>query len=188
MSVCAASQWCWRAAVLALALAVIPGTRAVEEPGPDPWLAVRFLIGQWAGTSSGQPGAGTVSRSYEFALNNRYIHERNISRYPAQANNPKGEVHEHWSMLSYDRIRKRLVLRQFHTEGFVNQYALNPSESTASRLVFESEALENLSAEWRAREIYERIGEDEFTETFQIAEPGQALETYSQSRFRRRAK
>jgi hypothetical protein len=161
---------------------------SAEESRPDPWAAVRFLVGQWSGNASGEPGEGAVARTYEFVLNNRYIHERNVSTYPVQEKNPKGEVHEHWSMLSYDRIRKRLVLRQFHTEGFVNQYVFSTAESSDSKLVFESESLENLSADWRAREIYERVGENEFTEVFQIAEPGQSFKTYSQSRFKRRAK
>jgi hypothetical protein len=43
------------------------------------------------------------------------------------------------------------VFRQFHVEGFVNQYALDTS-STADRLVFLSEAIENIPAGFRARE------------------------------------
>ena len=37
-------------------------------------------------------------------------------------------MHEHWSFFSYDRARKALVLRQFHQEGFVNQYVLDTAE------------------------------------------------------------
>ncbi len=29
-------------------------------------------------------------------------------------------------MFSYDRMTKRIVLRQFHVEGFVNEYHLSP--------------------------------------------------------------
>lgn len=177
--------WLRIAIVLAL-LAATSVSRSAEEARPDPWAPVRFLVGQWSGTSNGVPGEGTVVRTYELVLNKRFIYERNTSTYLAQQKNPKGEVHEHWSMLSYDRLRKRLVLRQFHTEGFVNQYVFDPTESSGNKLVFASEALENLSSDWRAREIYERAGENEFTETFQIAEPGQAFETYSQTRFKRR--
>jgi hypothetical protein len=43
------------------------------------------------------------------------------------------------------------VLRQFHVEGFVNQYVLEPG-STPERLVFTTEAIENIPAGWRARE------------------------------------
>jgi hypothetical protein len=49
-----------------------------------------------------------------------------MSIYPPQPKNEKGEVHEHWSFFSHDRARRTLVLRQFHQEGFVNQYAMLP--------------------------------------------------------------
>ena len=51
-------------------------------------------------------------------LGDRFLHERNVSTYPPQPANPKGERHEHESYFSYDRDRGRIVLRQFHTEGF----------------------------------------------------------------------
>src|SRR5688572_14979881 len=113
---------------------------AADAPKPDPWAPVRFLVGSWAGTTEGEPGRGTVARTYEFVLGNRFIHERNTSIYPPQEKNEKGEVHEHWSFLSYDRIRKALVLRQFHIEGFVNQYVRNEAASSPTQIVFESEA------------------------------------------------
>jgi hypothetical protein len=144
---------------------------------------VRFLVGRWEGTTQGDPGHGTVTRSYEFVLGNRFIHERNTSTYPPQEKNEKGELHEHWSFLGYDRIRKALVLRQFHAEGFVNQYVRN--EAAGSQIVFEGEAFENLDSNWRAREVYDILGPDEFTETFQLAEPGKPYQTYSKNHFKR---
>lgn len=78
--------------------------------------------------------------------------------------------------------------QQFHQEGFVNQYVHVPEESTALRLVFVSEAFENLDGRWRAREIYEVSGDDAFTETFELAEPGKGFQVYSKTSFRRRAR
>ena len=174
--------------LLACALLVPALTMSADTAKPDPWQPVRFLVGQWQGTTQGEPGQGTVERSYEFVLGDRFIHERNTSTYPPQGQNQKGEVHQHWSFLSYDRIGKTLVLRQFHTEGFVNQYRHASAESSATRLVFSSESFENLDSKWRAREIYEVIGPDEFTETFQLAEPGKDFQTYSTNRFKRVAR
>jgi hypothetical protein len=62
---------------------------------------------------------------------------------------------------SYDKTRKKLVLRQFHSEGFVNQY-VSESASDGKSLVFVTEANENIPAGWRARETYRVIGPDEF--------------------------
>jgi hypothetical protein len=77
-------------------------------------------------------------------MNGRYVHETNVSTYPPQQKNPKGEVHEHWSLISFDRARATLVMRQFHIEGFVNtcRQAVPPRDA---RRVFERETFENLS-------------------------------------------
>jgi hypothetical protein len=166
-------------------LLLVPAICLAQSPQPDPWADVRFLVGHWRGVASGKAGDGTVLRQYEFVIGQRFIQEKNISTYPPQKSNKKGEVHEHWSMLSYDRARKVLVLRQFHVEGFVNQFALDPEKSTATRLVFESERFENFSNKWRARETYEIAGPDDFTETFELAEPDKPFEVYSRNVFKR---
>ena len=174
----------WSTVVLVALLA--SGEAWSDEPKPtDRLAAVRFLVGRWKGTSDGQAGRGAVSRVYEPILNGRYIHERNTSEYPAQPANPKGEVHEHWSVLSHDKIRQTVVLRQFHVEGFVNTYRLLPQNGTDKRLVFESEQIDNLPADWKARETYEQISADEFTETFELAAPGKPFEVYGKARLTR---
>lgn len=171
-------------ALCSLLLILSSGSFA-EDAKPDPWSPVRFLVGQWQGTSAGQAGEGTVTRQYEFVLGQRYIQERNTSTYLPQEKNKKGEVHEHWSFLSYDRARKLVVLRQFHVEGFVMQYVVNPSVSLPTKLVFESENFENFSNKWRARETYEILGPNEFTETFELAPPDKPFAVYSKNHFKR---
>lgn len=146
---------------------------------------MRSFVGEWKGTSQGEPGKGTASRTYQFALGARFLHERNISTYEPKQPGKPGEVHEHWSMISFDKKRKRLVLRQFHQEGFVNQYVLDLEQSTPKRLVFVSENFENLDSRWRARESYDLISKDEFTETFEIAPPEKEFYVYSKNAFKR---
>ena len=114
------------------------GPGAPAQAPPSPWSAVQFMVGEWAGESDGQPGKGTVKRTYRFVLGDKFLHEQNVSPYPPQPKNEKGEVHEHWSFFSYDRARRALVLRQFHQEGFVNQCVM-ATGSTAGTVVFESE-------------------------------------------------
>jgi hypothetical protein len=55
---------------------------------------------------------------------------------PPQEKNPEGEVHGHSTMFSYDRARNSLVMRQFHVEGFVNQYAMPATVGTDASLLF----------------------------------------------------
>ena len=77
------------------------------------------------------------------------------------------------------------MLRQFHVEGFVNTYRLLPRSATDKRLVFESDQIENLTADWKARETYELISQDESTETFELAPPGKPFEAYGKARLTR---
>jgi hypothetical protein len=171
--------------MLAVALAFPFGVAAQPAPATeDPWQPLRFLVGEWEGESEGQPGTGSVRRSYRFVLADKFLHEQNVSTYPRQPKNPKGEVHEHWALFSYDRARKTLVLRQFHQEGFVNQYA-RVAAPEPGKLVFESEALENVPAGWKARESYEVVSRDAFVETFELSRGGQPYEVYSRTRFKR---
>ena len=171
--------------LLICVLVGLAGSAAGQQPKPDVWAPVRFMVGEWEGRATGEAGTGTVRRSYAFVLKDRYLHERNVSTYPPQVANRAGEVHEHWSFVSYDRQRKTLVLRQFHQEGFVNQYVLSVADSGPGKLVFTSEQFENFDNSWRAKETYDIRSHDEFVETFELAAPGQDLKVYSRNEFTR---
>ncbi len=153
---------------------------------PDAWLPVRPLVGAWEGDANGRPGAGKSEREYRFTLNDRYIHVTAKTTYPPQEKNPKGEVHEDVGFISYDKMAHKLVLRQFHVEGFVSQYVLDSISEDGRTLVFVTTAIENIPAGWRGRETYRIVGDDEFIETFALAEPGKDFEVYSETRFRRK--
>ena len=106
--------------------------------------------------------------------------------YPPQPKNPKGEVHEDTGFISYDKAAKKLVLRQFHVEGFVNHYVLDSVSEDGRRVVFVTVAIENIPAGWRGRETYDFVNDNEFVETFALAEPGKDFATYSETHFRRK--
>lgn len=107
---------------------------AAQNAVVDRWAPLRFILGTWEGTSSGQPGNGTVRREYRLVLRDQFIEVRNTSTYVPQEKNPKGEVHEDVGYISYDRSRKVFVLRQFHVEGFVTTYTTGPNASPPSRV------------------------------------------------------
>jgi len=145
---------------------------------------VARLVGTWIGTSEGQPGKGQVERHYERVLGSRFIQVRNRSTYPPQEKNPKGETHEDDGFFSFDRSRKRLVFRQFHSEGFVNTYA-QETDAKPGTVAMISEAIENIPVGYRARVTYVFHGPDEIEEVFELAEPGKSFEIYSRTRLKR---
>ncbi len=150
----------------------------------DPLAAVRFFAGRWQGTGVGEPGKSSVKRECQFVLGGKFLQVRNVSQWAATEKTPKGEIHEDLGYFSYDAARKTVVYRQFHIEGFVNQYAMQPGKDPTT-LVFVSEAIENIAPGWRARETYHIFGNDEFEEVFELAAPGKEFELYSKSRLRR---
>lgn len=151
----------------------------VLAPAGDQLAELARLAGEWRGEGKGQPGTASVERTYRWVLGGRYLESRNRSTYAPQPENPKGEVHEDVGYISYDKARKKLVSRQFHVEGFVNQYILD--SSTADGFVFVSEAIENIPAGFRARESLRLVGDDQLEETFEIAEPDKDFEVYSKT-------
>jgi hypothetical protein len=173
-------------AALMVVLCVLPASvHGEQQPAkPNPLAALDPLIGKWQGTTEGQPGKGTVEREYVRILRDTFVRVTNRSVYPPQERNPKGEQHEDVGILSFDGSRKRIVFRQFHVEGFVNQY-VQEDPAGEQALVFVTESIENVPSGWRARETYNFIGADEFEEVFELAAPGKPFELYSRARLRR---
>jgi nitrobindin-like protein len=151
----------------------------------EPLVGLKRLLGRWRGEGDGEPGRSRVERHYESALGGHFVMVRNTSTYAPQKKNPTGEVHDDVGFFSFDKARRRAVFRQFHTEGFVNQYVASAAELGGDVLIFESEAIENIAAGWRARETYRFSGADAFEELFELAEPGKEFATYSRAKLRR---
>ena len=160
---------------------------AQEAPAakPDPFAAIRFMAGTWKGENAGQPGRGTSERTYAFELDGAALAVRNVAVYPPQPKNEKGETHRDAGYFTYDKTRKLLVFRQFHSEGFVNQYLQDPGAGGPDTIVFVTEAIENIPPGWRAKETYRKTGPDTMTETFELAAPGKAFEVYSKCALKR---
>ena len=148
------------------------------------WLPLKPLIGKWKGTGEGPDGKGEYERTYQFVLNNKFIELRNKSVYPASKERPKGYVHEDHGYISYDKSRKKFIFRQFHAEGFVNQYVLESISADGKTITFVTESIENIPAGWRGRETYTVSG-TELTEDFQLAEPNKDFTPYTKAQFKK---
>ena len=158
---------------IALLLLVQAGTVSAQDRSePDIWEPFRYFLGAWDGQETGKAGIGKGQRRYEFILDGRYLHFKNESVFEAQEKNPEGEVHGDWTFFSYDMRRQKFVLREFHSEGFVNQYVLDTISTDGKWIVFVTEAIENIPSGFRARVTYAIDDEKRFVETFQLASPG----------------
>lgn len=170
---------------LLILFVLIPAFASAQMSKSDSlWLPLKPLIGKWKGTGEGPDGKGDYERTYQFVLNNKYIEVRNKSVYPATKEKPKGYVHEDYGIISYDKSIKKFVLRQFHSEGFVNHYVLESISADGKTITFVTESIENIPPGWRARETY-TINATELTEDFQLAEPNKDFEPYTKASFKR---
>lgn len=157
-----------------------------SEKKPDVWAPLKFFVGRWEGIGNGQPGDSKVEREYRFVLGGKFLKAENKSTYAPQEKNPKGEVHEDLGLFSYDGGRKKFILRQFHAEGFVNQYVADSISPDGKTLVFTTESIENIPSGWKARESYRIVSDSEFVETFSLAPPEKDFELYSENRLKRK--
>lgn len=120
-------------------------------------------------------------------MNENFLQARNKCTFKPQEKNPKGETHEDIGFYSYDNNRKKFILRQFHVEGFINQYVLDDLADHDKTIVLVTESIENIPPGWRARETYKILNNDEFTEVFELAGPEKDFRVYTKNSLRRKA-
>jgi hypothetical protein len=171
-----------------LFLLLVPLLAVGQEPAkkPDVWSPFKYFFGNWQGTGKGEAGVSQLERAYQLVLNGKYIQIKHKSVYAVQEKNPKGETHEEIGFISFDRREKSFMFRQFHVEGFVIQYKAQSISEDGKLIVFSSESIENIPADWRAKETYRILNENEFTETFELAEPGKDFHVYTTNHFKRK--
>jgi hypothetical protein len=73
-------------------------------------------------------------------------------------------------------------VRSSHSTTTVPRSMFMPQTKPISPELF---GVENIPVGYRARENYTILSRDEFTERFEIAEPGKDFELYSEARFKR---
>jgi len=150
----------------------------------DPWAALRVFEGKWEGTTSGKPGTGTTTREYKFELNHHFLSQRDTSTYHATKVEAPPVEHEDFGMFSYDNEKKKILWRQFHSEGFVNEYSLDSIGADGKSIVLVTTHIENFPGA-RAKKLYRILSADEIEETFWLAPPGKDYEVYTVAHLKR---
>ncbi|MBI2284478.1 MAG: hypothetical protein HYU71_12270 [Bacteroidetes bacterium] len=145
-----------------------------------------FLLGKWKGAGKGFGNDhSTITSGFTLMMDGRYLEVQNESRFEPTAKNPEGEHHLDRGIISFDKSRKTIVFRQFHSEGFVNQYILNEALSSDSVLVFETESIENFIPGGRARWTIKKISETEIETIFDLSLPNKGYTCYGTNLLRK---
>ncbi len=136
----------------------------------NPFERINFIIGDWSGTGSGfGNNKSKIESSFQPVMDGNYIEVKNESWFEPTEKNPKGEHHLDKGFISYDKGRKLIILREFNSEGYFNQYVLNDSISDENTLVFETEFIENFVPNGKAKLTIKKISENEIETVFDVS-------------------
>ena len=153
----------------------------------DKWERFNVLIGKWEGGGEGfGNNKSTTETEFNFILGKRYIKVENMSTFEPTEKNKEGEIHKDVGLISYDKNRDKYVFRQFHTEGFVNQYVLVDSLSDKKTFVFHSEAIENFVEGGKAKYTIKVMGKGKLEAIFELSFPGKEFVCYGRNRLKRK--
>lgn len=144
------------------------------------------LIGTWEGTGTGFGNSKSViSAEYSWLMNKQYIKVKHHSEFEPTDQNPEGEIHDDMGIISFDKSRKVVVFRQYHVEGYFNEYVLNDSISSPEKLIFETERIENFVPGGRAKFTIKLIGKDEIQTVFDVGFPGREMACFGTNNLKR---
>jgi hypothetical protein len=135
------------------------------------WGPAQFLVGNWTGDGSGQPGQGTGAFSFSPDLQGKILVRKSFAEYPA-ANGKPASRHDDLLIVYRDEATHELRATYFDSEGHVIQYAVTPS---AEGVVFTSDGA---SPGPRFRMSYTSTGKNTLKFKFEIAAPGKELTPY----------
>jgi len=152
----------------------------------DYWQILENLNGKWNGTGEGfSGGQSQIHSEFSSILDGKYLQISNESFFPPATDQEIGEVHKDMGVVSHDKNRNLIVFRQFHNEGFINQYILNDGLSRPDSLIFESEIIENFVDGGRARFTIKIINTNQIETFFDVSFPEQEFSCYGHNKLSR---
>jgi len=138
---------------------------AQPTPAHPDWSSFQFLLGEWTGEGSGDPGQGTGTFTFSMDLQNHVIIRRNQSGFPAT------KTHAAFShndlMVVYQEPGKPTSAMYFDNEGHTIQYH-TALPTNGKSITFTSDPL---PARPRFQLSYTSLSPDSLLIIFEIAPP-----------------
>ena len=148
--------------------------------GAEDWGPLQFLIGNWSGEGSGQPGDGSAG-AFTLApdLDGTVLVRHSFADYPAAGGRPAVH-HSDLTVIYRDGAGKPIRATYWDNEGHVIPYSVKTSAGSA---VFTSDGGREAP---RYRLSYSANGADRLKIRFEVAEPGKDFTVYLESAAQRR--
>ena len=151
-----------------------PVTYRIPLPPKPDFSPLEWLLGEWAGKTTGRDPQGEIRLSVAYALDKRFMIFREQVSLPATVTVPASE--ESWmGLLSADRSGSSFTLRTYSNTGFITRQRVTIEEAQVS---FHPEGGEQQPPGWLLRRTLERAGDAELIETVQMAPPNRPFFDY----------
>jgi hypothetical protein len=142
------------------------------------WGKWSWLIGEWAGQGSGQPGQGNGTFSFKPGLDNKILIRESHSQYPASGT--KAEVIHDDLMIIYPDITGSPVKAiYFDNEGHTINYTITYDEGS---ITLTSDKTQNIPV---FRLTYSLLENDLVNTKFEMSRDGVAFTTYIEGKSRK---
>ncbi len=145
------------------------------------WEAWKFLLGEWEGGHTGDPGAGTGTFSFAFDLDENILVRKSRTVFPPTKERA-GYAHDDLIIVYCELTGEKRAI-YFDNEQHIIHYAARVS-ADQNTITLESDPL---PAQPQFRFTYTRLGEDQVDARFEMTPPGQpgAFFTYLEGTARR---
>ncbi len=155
---------------------------APAAPRDQAWAPFEFLLGEWTGEGTGQPGEGSGGSVFRFELEDRILVRDNWANYPATKERPASS-HKDLMVIYRESSKGPFQAIYFDNEGHVIRYAVRILEDGAVQFLSEVTA-----ASPRFRLTYTPSGKASTGIRFEIAPPGQpdAFKVYIEAKARKK--
>lgn len=142
------------------------------------WNRWNWLIGEWQGEGSGQPGQGSGIFSFAFDLGQNVIIRKSHSEYPA-ANNQPATIHDDLMVIYLDDAAMPTKAIYFDNEGHVINYTISEAEQS---IVFTSDKKADTPV---FRLSYYLLDSGEINTKFELSRDGENFMTYIEGKSRK---
>ena len=164
----------------AVAMLVLPtlitaqpsGSAGSASPrGADRFPQLHWLVGEWQGFGEFADHTAYIHKRYSYELGGMFFVERTLDMLPPDRPSTEYEIHQDFSVIYLDSATDSLRAKGFFVEGFVTSSNVLV-DGGGSRILIESQHVENGPSGMRSRVSIERKTEDAYEGLFELAMQG----------------